>query len=167
MVYESCIPQVANENQALFQQKAPRNILKQGSVLYFATFAQRRSCLSGYSEAYDRAQYAGALYHVMNRGDRRADIYLDDEDRLCFLKSLVQACERQGGKFHASCLMWNHFHLVVEPPPSQSFRRDEMAPPDLLQPLQILFSHLRHCRHFKRSFMPAPSVFSSSSCHTD
>ena len=29
-----------------------------------------------------RIEYAGALYHVTSRGDRREDIYLDDEDRL-------------------------------------------------------------------------------------
>ena len=28
-----------------------------------------------------RLEYAGALYHVTSRGDRREDIYLDDEDR--------------------------------------------------------------------------------------
>ena len=29
-----------------------------------------------------RIEYAGALYHVTSRGDRREDIDLDDEDRL-------------------------------------------------------------------------------------
>ena len=28
-----------------------------------------------------RLEYAGALYHVTSRGDRREDIYRDDEDR--------------------------------------------------------------------------------------
>ena len=28
-----------------------------------------------------RIQYAGAVYHVMARGDRREDIVHDDEDR--------------------------------------------------------------------------------------
>jgi len=28
-----------------------------------------------------RIEYPGAIYHVMSRGDRREDIFLDDVDR--------------------------------------------------------------------------------------
>ena len=63
-----------------------------------------------------RIQYPGAIYHVMNRGDRREDIYADDEDRQRFLATLGQACEKTGWQVHAYCLMANHFHLVVETP---------------------------------------------------
>ena len=28
-----------------------------------------------------RVEYAGAIYHVMNRGDRRERIFMDDADR--------------------------------------------------------------------------------------
>ena len=35
-----------------------------------------------------RIQYPGALYHVMARGDRREEIYRDDEDRRMFLEAL-------------------------------------------------------------------------------
>jgi REP element-mobilizing transposase RayT len=52
----------------------------------------------------------------MNRGDRREDIFADDEDRWCFLKTLGQAAEKTGWQVHAYCLMSNHFHLVVETP---------------------------------------------------
>ena len=30
-------------------------------------------------------QYPGAIYHVMNRGDRRESIFNHDQDRLLFL----------------------------------------------------------------------------------
>ncbi len=63
-----------------------------------------------------RIQYAGAIYHVMSRGDRREDIFLDEEDRRRFLRTLGEACERAGWRVHAYCLMGNHFHLVVETP---------------------------------------------------
>ncbi len=33
-------------------------------------------------------QYPGAIYHVMNRGDRREAIFLDDQDRELFLETL-------------------------------------------------------------------------------
>jgi len=38
-----------------------------------------------------RIQYEGAIYHVMNRGDRREDIFHNDADRELFLKTLGQA----------------------------------------------------------------------------
>lgn len=63
-----------------------------------------------------RVEYESALYHVMNRGDRREAIFLDDEDRKCFLTTLGQACAKTGWQVHALCLMGNHFHLVVETP---------------------------------------------------
>lgn len=63
-----------------------------------------------------RVQYAGALYHVMNRGDRREPIFKDDIDRKLFLETLGEACGKSGWEIHAWCLMPNHFHLVVETP---------------------------------------------------
>ena len=63
-----------------------------------------------------RVEYPGALYHVMSRGDRRKDIYVDDVDRQDFLKTLAEACLKTGFQVHAYCLMRNHFHLVVETP---------------------------------------------------
>jgi hypothetical protein len=59
-----------------------------------------------------RVQYPGAIYHVMNRGDRREAIYEDDEDRSLFLETLGEACQKTDWQVHAWCLMSNHFHLV-------------------------------------------------------
>ena len=39
-----------------------------------------------------RIEYAGAIYHVMNRGDQGEDIFFDDHDRRSFLKTLGEAC---------------------------------------------------------------------------
>lgn len=63
-----------------------------------------------------RIEYAGAIYHVMSRGVRRETIFLDDEDRKGFLRTLGEACERAGWEVLAYCLMGNHFHLVIETP---------------------------------------------------
>jgi REP element-mobilizing transposase RayT len=63
-----------------------------------------------------RIEYRGAIYHVMNRGDRSEDIFQDDEDRKCFLSTLGQACQKTRWQVHAYCLMHNHFHLVIETP---------------------------------------------------
>ncbi|QDQ29219.1 addiction module toxin RelE [Chitinimonas arctica] len=61
-----------------------------------------------------RLEFAGALYHLTSRGDRREDIYLTEEDRRQFLMLLGQVCERFNWRVHAYCLMTNHYHLVVE-----------------------------------------------------
>lgn len=63
-----------------------------------------------------RMEYPGAVYHVMNRGDRREAIFKDDKDREIFLSTLAEACGKTGWEVHALCLMGNHFHLVVETP---------------------------------------------------
>jgi REP element-mobilizing transposase RayT len=56
-----------------------------------------------------RVQYPGAIYHLMNRGDRREDIFEDDQDRQDFLKTLAQARQKTGWQVHAYCLMRNHY----------------------------------------------------------
>ena len=63
-----------------------------------------------------RVQYEGAIYHLMNRGDHREDIFLEDADRALFLKTLGEACAKTDWQVHAWCLMRNHFHLVIETP---------------------------------------------------
>ena len=63
-----------------------------------------------------RIEYPGAMYHVMSRGNRRQDIFLDDVDRHDFLKTLAEACRKTAWEVHAFCLMSNHYHLVLETP---------------------------------------------------
>ena len=43
-----------------------------------------------------RIQFPGAIYHLMNRGDRRESIFHDDQDRRCFLDTLGETCEKTG-----------------------------------------------------------------------
>ena len=63
-----------------------------------------------------RIEHPGAMYHVMNRGDQREDIFRDDEDRQRFLCTLGEACGKTEWQVHAYCLTRNHFHLVPETP---------------------------------------------------
>ena len=63
-----------------------------------------------------RIEYPGAIYHVMNRGDQREDIFRDDKDRQRFLATLGEACGKTEWQVQAYCLMRNHFHLVLETP---------------------------------------------------
>ncbi len=41
-----------------------------------------------------RIQHPGAIYHVMSRGNRRQDIFLDEVVRQDFLKTLAEACQK-------------------------------------------------------------------------
>jgi len=61
-----------------------------------------------------RLEFAGGVYHVTSRGDRREDIYLDDQDRLLWLDIFGLVCKRFNWICHAWCQMSNHYHVVVE-----------------------------------------------------
>ncbi len=39
-----------------------------------------------------RIQYPGAVYHVMNRGERRESIFHDNDDRQRFIETLGEVC---------------------------------------------------------------------------
>ena len=61
-----------------------------------------------------RLEFAGALYHITSRGDRREDIYRDDGDRKQWLDLLAHVCDRFNWVVHSYCQMTNHYHLLVE-----------------------------------------------------
>jgi hypothetical protein len=41
-----------------------------------------------------RIEFPGALYHVMARGNARAGLFTDDDDRQTFLSVFGRGCER-------------------------------------------------------------------------
>lgn len=61
-----------------------------------------------------RVEYAGALHHVMSRGNDGIPIFRDDQDRRLFLDLLAQEIIRSGWILHEYCLMSNHYHLEIE-----------------------------------------------------
>jgi putative transposase len=63
-----------------------------------------------------RFEYAGAIYHVMARGNGGDEVFVTQDDRKAFLFRLGQVCESHGWKVHAWVLMGNHFHLLLETP---------------------------------------------------
>jgi len=79
-----------------------------------------------------RQEYAGAVYHVMCRGNNGQSIFeptrpsgwtedplvsgkKGDGQRL-FLSTLEEACEQTGWRVHAYALMSNHYHVLLETP---------------------------------------------------
>lgn len=61
-----------------------------------------------------RIELAGGVFHIYSRGDRREDIYMNDDDRRIWLGLLGKVCEKFNWICHAYCLMDNHYHLVIE-----------------------------------------------------
>jgi REP element-mobilizing transposase RayT len=47
-------------------------------------------------------------HHVTHRGNRKADIFLDDIDRQVYIKKLITQCLEWSVKIWAWCLMSNH-----------------------------------------------------------
>lgn len=63
-----------------------------------------------------RIEFPNALYHVTARGDRREDIFEDNEDRQVFLQILEQVIIQFNWLCYAWCLMDNHYHLLIQTP---------------------------------------------------
>ena len=62
-----------------------------------------------------RASVGGLCYHVINRGNARAEIFHKPEDYAAFLALLRAATERVPVRVLAYCLMPNHFHVALWP----------------------------------------------------
>src|SRR5438093_407185 len=80
-----------------------------------------------------RVQYPGAIYHLMNRGDRREPIFTDDHDRCLFMETLDEACQYRIGVrtnfLHNSQPTTSHspFSATSQPSSSSAGFRDAVA----------------------------------------
>jgi len=63
-----------------------------------------------------RLEYAGACYHVINRGNYRRDLFAGKGAAESFQRCLFEAAARFGWRLHAFVIMRNHFHLAIETP---------------------------------------------------
>jgi len=61
-----------------------------------------------------RIHFPGALYHVITRGNRRQEIFLDDTDLERFLTYLAESKMRHSFYLYAYALMRNPLHLLLE-----------------------------------------------------
>jgi putative transposase len=81
----------------------------------------------------------GLVYHALNRGNNRADVFTDDADRSAFLEALARTRERYPFRLLGYCLMTNHFHLLLRPESGQSISR-------ILQSLTVAHTWRYHKR---------------------
>ena len=63
-----------------------------------------------------RIEYEGAIYHVMNRGNYRGDIFLVNGSGEVFEKTMFETCYRFGWALHAYVAMSNHYHIALQTP---------------------------------------------------
>ena len=63
-----------------------------------------------------RLEYPDAIYHIINRGNYRRDVFETVGAAQSFVQTLEEAVSLNGWRLHAYALMSNHFHLVVETP---------------------------------------------------
>ena len=90
-----------------------------------------------------RACVAGYCYHVLNRGNARAEVFHKPEDYEAFLRAIHEASVRLPMPLLAYCLMPNHFHLVVRP----------VGDGDLSRWMQwLMTTHVhRYLKHYRQS----------------
>jgi len=61
-----------------------------------------------------RIEYAGAHYHVLNRGNGGEDVFEQQQDKENFLCYVGEAAAKYRLSVHTYCLMSNHYHILVE-----------------------------------------------------
>jgi len=90
-----------------------------------------------------RGHSDGQIYHVLNRGNGRQDVFHKDGDFKALIELLPKVQESYGVSILAYCLMTNHFHLLLQPAKAE----------DLSKGMQwLMTSHVRrYHRHYGTS----------------
>jgi putative transposase len=79
----------------------------------------------------------GMPHHLVQRGNHRMNVFLDDSDRLVFMRMLGESSEKHGVNIFGYTLMTNHEHLVAVPKEETSLA---LAMRDLLGPYASYFN---------------------------
>ena len=62
-----------------------------------------------------RISLEGLVYHIINRGNNRGDVFKEESDFDVYLKVIKKFKEKYSLKLYGYCLMNNHTHLIIEP----------------------------------------------------
>ena len=54
-------------------------------------------------------------HHIVQRGNRRQQVFFDNEDKINYLKILEEKVKKYAVKVWAYCLMDNHVHVILVP----------------------------------------------------
>ena len=80
-----------------------------------------------------RTVFANVPHHLTQRGNRREDVFFDDEDYQTYLEWLQYYCKEHQLEILAYCLMTNHIHLVAVPGTEESLQQ-------VLKPLHMRYA---------------------------
>jgi putative transposase len=86
-----------------------------------------------------RTVFADLPHHITQRGNRREDVFFNDEDRATYLKWLGEYAAKFKVEVAAYCLMTNHVHLILIPSTADGLQK-------LLKPL-----HMRYAQRLNRA----------------
>ncbi len=86
-----------------------------------------------------RIYYPGLIYHILNRGNNRQVIFVEEEDYRHYLDILQRYKEKFEFRVFAYCLMTNHIHLLLQVSEKASISKIMQA---------ITIAHTRYY-HFK------------------
>ena len=86
-----------------------------------------------------RIHLSDLIYHVLNRGNNRQVVFVEDKDYLHYLDILKRYKEKFHFKIFAYCLMTNHVHLLLKASSDATISEIMKA---------ITIAHTRHC-HIK------------------
>lgn len=62
-----------------------------------------------------RVFVTGQPHHIVQRGHDRKQVFVTDDDYLCYLNNFIEQVEALSIGVYAWCLMTNHVHLLVQP----------------------------------------------------
>jgi len=70
-----------------------------------------------------RTVFANVPHHITQRGNRREDIFLTNDDRAHYLTWLTRYCQQHTVETLAYCLMSNYLHQVAVPATESALER--------------------------------------------
>jgi len=76
---------------------------------------------------------AGYLHHIVQRGNNREKVFLDQDDYQTYLSLLAKYSEKKIAPILVYCLMPNHVHLLVKP-------SEQEALPKMMQGVTLCYS---------------------------
>ena len=85
-----------------------------------------------------RVVFPNIPHHIIQRGNRREDVFFSDNDRKQYLEWLKEYCKEHKVEILAYCLMTNHIHLIAVPTTEDGLQK-------VLKPL-----HMRYAQKINR-----------------
>ena len=65
----------------------------------------------------------GVPHHIVQRGNRRQDVFFGDSDKDCYIEFISRACEGHGVDIWSWCVMSNHVHFIAVPEKEDSLAK--------------------------------------------